>query len=215
MQTAFDRGVTDSMPVPMARSNAVRLLADLPQDTMDDAGNPGPDGDSFDIHDNGDGIWGDDENENGDGRVLPTHPDPDEDVTFFLNPCDSSYQPTGSGPWTLVKRVRNSSGYTDQPLANHVIQQNGDPGLQFKYILRHYNGDPNVDTIPRSFDTRWNGTSGTGVAVNSNTYSNANDRRLINRVLVRLTVRSSNPDRDTKLYNYITLESDVDLRTQP
>jgi hypothetical protein len=184
---------------------------------MDDAGNAGPDGDSFDSHDhNGDGVWGNDENENGDGMVLPANADPDEDVTFLLTPCDSSYQPTGSGPWTLVKRVRDGSGsFIDQPLASNVIKKNGTPGLEFRYTLRHNAGERNVDTIPVSFSTRWAGASGTGAAANASTYGNFSDRKLINRVLIRLTVRSSNPDRDTKLYNHITLESDVDLRTQP
>ena len=213
--TAFDSRVTDSLPIPVARQHAVRILADLPQDTMDDDGNPGPDGDAFDIHDDGDGLWGDDENENGDGMLLPTYADPDEDVTFLLSPCDSSLLPTGSGPWKLIKRVRNASGFVDQPLASNIIKQNGNPGLEFRYLLRTKNGDPNVDVIPVSFPTRWTGANGSGAATNSSTYTNFNDRKLINRVLVRLTVRSSNPDRGTKLYNYITLESDVDLRTQP
>ena len=214
MQTAFDASVTDSHPIPLAKQYAVRVLADLPQDTMDDAGNPGPDGDSFDSHDiDGDGAWGDDENENGDGMPLPANADPDEDVTIFLSPSDSSFQPTGTGPWTLTKRVRNSSGFTDQPLASNVIKDDNTPGLEFRYLLRHNNGNANVDTIPASFITRWNG--GTGAAVNASSYTNLNDRKLINRVFVRLTVRSRNPDRDTKRYNYITLESDVDLRTQP
>ena len=217
MQTAFDPGTTDSIPVPVANAHAVRVLADLPQDTMDDAGNSIPDGDTFDTHDvDADGLWGDDENENGDGMLLPDNADPDEDVTFLLTPCDGSYEPTGSGPWTLVKRVRDGSGsYEDQPLASNVIDQDGNPGLALKYVMRAYNGEHNVDTIPTSFDIRWDGTSGTGVAANAGNYSTFGQRRLINRVLVRLTIRSSNPDRNTKQYNYITLESDVDLRTQP
>jgi prepilin-type N-terminal cleavage/methylation domain-containing protein len=216
MQSAFDASVTDSLAIPVAKRYAVRILADLPQDTMDDDGNPEPDGDTFDIHDDGDGVWGDDENENGDGMVLPTNADPDEDVTFLLSPCDSSLQPTGSGPWTLIKRVRDGSGgFTDQPLASNLITKNGNPGLEFRYALRHQAGEANVDTIPVSFATRWTGASGTGVALNSSTYTNLLDRKLINRVLVRLTLRSANPDRDTKLYNHITLESDVDLRTRP
>ena len=214
--TAFDSKVTDSLPIPLAKRYAVRMLADLPQDTMDDAGNPGPDGDTFDIHDNGDGVWGDDENENGDGMVLPANADPDEDVTFFLSPCDSSFLPTGSGPWKIIKRVRDSSGgFVDQPLASNIITSTGNPGLEFRYLMRTKNGEPNVDLLPAPFSTRWAGANGTGVATNSSSYADLNDRKLINRVLVRLTVRSSNPDRGTKLYNYITLESDVDLRTQP
>jgi prepilin-type N-terminal cleavage/methylation domain-containing protein len=216
MQSAFNSSVTDSLPIPVANRYAVRILADLPQDTMDDAGNPEPDGDSFDMHDNGDGVWGNDENENGDGMVLPANADPDEDVMFLLTPCDSSLKPTGHGPWTLIKRVRDGSGtFIDQPLASNIITKNGNPGLEFRYALRHNAGEPNVDTIPVSFATRWAGASGTGVAVNSSSYTNLLDRKLINRVLVRLTVRSANADRDTKLYNHITLESDVDLRTRP
>ena len=215
MLTAFDSRVTDSLPIPVAKQYAVRLLADLPQDTMNDAGSLGADGDTFDIHDNGDGVWGNDENENGDGMLLPTNPDPGEDVTFLLIPCDSSFTPTGTGPWKIIKRVRNTGGFVDQPLASNVIKTNGSPGLEFRYLLSAKNGEPNVDIRPVSFSTRWTGANGTGVGTNASTYTTFNDRKLINRILVRLTVRSSNPDRGTKLYNYITLESDVDLRTQP
>lgn len=217
MQTAFDPGTTDSYPIPMAKQYAVRILADLPQDTMNDAGVAGADGDSFDSFDtNGDNLWSDDENENGDGMLLPTYPDPDEDVTFFLSPSDSSYVPTGSGPWTLVKRVRNSSGgYTDQPLASNIITSTGNIGLEFRYCLRHLAGVHNSDTIPVSFATRWAGVSGTGVATNASTYTTFGTLRVINRVLIRLTMRSANRDRQTKEYGYITLESDVDIRTQP
>jgi len=217
MQTAFDPSVTDSFPIPMAKRYAVRILADLPQDTMNDAGTTGEDGDSFDTFDtNGDNLWSDNENENGDGMLLPTYPDPDEDVTFFLTPSDGSYVPTGSGPWTVVKRVRNSSGgYTDYPLASNVINSAGNVGLEFRYMLRHLAGEPNSDTIPASFATRWAGVTGTGVATNASTYTTFGTLRVINRVLVRLTMRSANRDRQTKQYSYITLESDVDLRTQP
>ena len=216
MQTAFDPSVTDSYPIPMANRYAVRILADLPQDTMTDAGTAGADGDSFDTFDtNGDNLWSDNENENGDGMLLPTYPDPDEDVTFFLSPSDSSYVPTGSGPWTLVKRVRSSSGYTDYPLASNIIRESGNIGLEFRYILRHIAGARNVDTIPSSFATRWAGVSGTGVAQNASTYTTFGTLRVINRILIRLTMRSANRDRQTNQYSYITLESDVDLRTQP
>ena len=216
MQTAFDPGTTGSHPIPMANRYAIRVLADLPQDTMNDAGVAGADGDSFDTHDtNGDNLWSDNENENGDGMLLPTYPDPDEDVTLFVSPSDSSYVPTGSGPWTLVKRVRNTSGYTDYPLASNVITSTGAVGLEFRYCLRHLSGVANVDTIPTSFATRWAGVSGTGVAVNANTYTTFGTLRIINRVLIRLTMRSANRDRQTNQYSYITLESDVELRTQP
>ncbi len=217
MQTAFDPGTTDSFPIPMAKRYAIRILADLPQDTMNDAGVAGADGDSFDTHDtNGDNLWSDNENENGDGMLLPTYPDSDEDVTLFVSPSDSSYVPTGSGPWTLTKRVRNSGGtYTDYPLASNVITSAGAAGLEFRYCLRHLSGVANVDTIPASFATRWAGASGTGVALNANTYTTFGTLRVINRVLIRLTMRSANRDRQTKLYSYITLESDVDVRSQP
>ena len=217
LQTAFDPGTTDSYPIPMATRYAVRILADLPQDTMNDIGTAGADGDSFDTFDtNGDNLWSDNENENGDGMLLPTYPDPDEDVTFYLSPSDSSFVPTGSGPWTLVKRVRNSSGtYTDYPLASNLITSSGNVGLEFRYILRHIAGVRNVDTIPTSFATRWAGVSGTGVAQNASTYTTFGTLRVINRILIRLTMRSANRDRQTNQYSYITLESDVDLRTQP
>lgn len=216
MQTAFDPSVTDSYPIPIAKRYAIRLLADLPQDTMNDAGTSGADGDSFDTFDtNGDNLWSDNENENGDGMLLPTYPDTDEDVTFFLSPCDASYVPTGSGPWTLVKRVRNTSSYTDYPLASNIITSTGNIGLEFRYILRHISGARNVDTIPASFATRWAGTSGTGVAQNASTYTTFGTLRVINRVLISLSMRSANRDRQTKQYSYITLESDVDVRTQP
>ena len=216
MQTAFDPSVTDSLAIPMAKRYAIRVLADLPQDTMNDAGTAGADGDSFDTYDtNGDNLWSDNENENGDGMLLPTYPDPDEDVTLFVSPSDSSYVPTGSGPWTLTKRVRSSSSYTDYPLASNVITSAGAVGLEFRYCLRHLSGVANVDTIPTSFATRWAGVSGTGVATNANTYTTFGTLRVINRVLIRLTMRSANRDRQTNQYSYITLESDVDLRTQP
>jgi hypothetical protein len=96
-----------------------------------------------------------------------------------------------------------------------VVTANGSPGLSFRYALRHYNGERNFDIIPASFAVRWSGTSGTGVASNARIYTNYQELRLINRVLVRFTMRTSNPDRQTGQYSYITLESDVDLRTQP
>lgn len=213
--SALDPNVTNSVQFPLASQYAIRVLADLPQDTWDDAGNPTPDGDSFDINEDGDDIWEDNENENGDGMLLPANADIGEDIYFYLSPSDSSFLPTGSGPWTLMKRESDGAGsYQNLPLASNVMKEDGSPGLEFRYILKYISGNPNRDTLPTPFHVRWDGIAGTGVALNSSSYTLTLDKRKIYRVLIRLSLRSSNRDRTGNQYRFITLESDIHVRTQ-
>jgi type II secretory pathway pseudopilin PulG len=194
----------DELPIPLAEANAIQILADLPQDVMNDAGNLTPDGDTMDSNDlDGNNIWDDDENEHGDGLLN----DPEEDVTFYLSPADANLNPTGSGPWILVKRIPDGGGgVIDIPLAPNVMQ------LEFRYILKIDDaGDPNRDTLPLSFSDRWNNAA--GAAINASDYS-GNDRRFIYRVLVRLIVRSANPDRTTKQFHNVTLQEDIGIRSR-
>lgn len=190
MQTAFSGG---SAFIPTAKPETIRILADLPQDVN-------ADGDAMDSDDtDGNNIWDDDENENGDGVLNDT----DEDITFCLAPHDGSLDPSGSGPWTLVKRVPDGAGGTEEiPLCSNVT------ALQFRYVLKTNAGNANVDTLPLSFEDRWSGAS--GAAVSASTYTSF--QKLITRVLIQFTVRSSNPDRRKNEYQMITLEEDVDIR---
>lgn len=194
----------DELPISLAKANAIEILADLPQDVMDDAGNLTADGDSMDSNDlDGNNIWDDDENEHGDGVLN----DGEEDVTFYLSPADGNLNPTGSGPWTLVKRIPDDDGgVIDIPLAPNVMQ------LEFRYILKtDDSGDPNRDTLPLSFTDRWNNAP--GAAVNASNYG-GNYRRFIYRILVRLVIRSANPDRTTKQFHNVTLEEDIGIRSR-
>lgn len=190
LQVAFSGG---SAYLPSAEPNFIRILADLPQDENGD-------GDNIDSDDaNGNNVWDDGENENGDGVLN----DEDEDVTFCLAPHDGALAPTGAGPWTLVKRVPDGAGGTEEiPLCANVTD------LEYRYILKTNAGNPNQDTLPLSFNDRWNGAA--GAAVNSSSYTT--NQRLITRVLVRFSVRSSNPDRVKNEYETITLQEDIDLR---
>lgn len=190
MQLAFSGG---SAYIPTAKPNIIRVLADLPQDENDD-------GDNFDPNDaNSNNVWDDDENENGDGVLNDT----DEDITFCLAPHDGNLLPTGPGPWTLVKRVPDGAGGTEEvPLCADVTD------LEFRYVLKTNAGNPNQDTLPLSFEDRWNGVS--GAAVSAPTYTTS--QKLITRVLVRFAVRSSNPDRVKNEYQTIALQEDIDVR---
>jgi type II secretory pathway pseudopilin PulG len=205
MDTAFSfASDPDSLPIPIAEENAIQILADLPQDVMDDSGASAPDGDDVDFDDlDTDEAWDNDENENGDG-VLD---DADEDITFCLVPSDSNLVPTGTGPWVLVKRIPDGAGGdVDIPLASNVTQ------LEFRYILKvNATGDPNLDTRPLSFAERWDNSA--GAAENSSSYT-GNDRRFIKRILIRMTLQTSNPDRTTKDFRTLTLEEDIGIRVR-
>jgi prepilin-type N-terminal cleavage/methylation domain-containing protein len=190
MQLAFTGG---NAFISTAKPNIIRLLADLPQDENGD-------GDNIDSVDaNANNAWDDGENENGDGVLN----DEDEDITFCLAPHDGNLLPTGPGPWTLVKRVPDGAGGTEEiPLCGNVTD------LEFRYILKTNAGSPNQDTLPLSFEDRWSGAS--GAAVNASTYTT--NQRLITRVLVKFAVRSSNPDRVRNDYQSILLQEDIDVR---
>jgi hypothetical protein len=193
MQKAFTGGGTPY--IPTAEPEIIRLLADLPQDANND-------GDTIDSDDaNSNNVWDDDENENGDGVLN----DLDEDVTFCLAPHDNTLAPSGSGPWTLVKRVPDGLGGTEEiPLCANVTE------LEFRYILKTNAGSPNMDTLPLSFEDRWTGDPTTGAAVNASSYSTF--QKLITRILIQFTVQSSNRDRVKNEYQSITLQEDIDVR---
>lgn len=196
------RSFSPAHSIYTAEQDRIRILSDLPQDFHDPADADGdgitcndPDGSTFAIMEcDGSGVPGDgnNENENGDGRIN----DPGEDVTYFLNGnqlisrqfSDDPGLETGNSPTNEPVSIDpNPPLSSDQLLAENIVD------LTFQYFL----------------------DSNTPITLTGSPPS-VPDSSLGSIKIVRVTIVTRTGDKDKVGGNYHTIQltSDAELRNR-